>query len=233
MTEPRMAIEDQFPVQDWTKIQLFSMNTPNGIKAGVALEELGLPYEPHRVDIMKGDQQTPAYKKELSPNGKIPVIVDPNGPDGQRIVIMESGAILLHLADKAGRLIPSDPRLRMECLQWLFFQVGHIGPMFGQFGHFHRFAKDKTMDTYALERYRGETKRLLGVLDERLSESSYVVADEYSIADIAIFPWVQTLIGFYDASEAIGFSEYPKVDAWLKTILERPAVQVGMKVTAY
>lgn len=206
------------------------MNTPNGIKVAVALEELAIAYEPHRVDILAGDQHTPAYR-ELSPNGKIPVIIDPNGPDGRRLVIMESGAILIHLADKVGRLIPKDAGERSACLQWLFFQVGHVGPMFGQFGHFHRFAKDKTSDTYALERYKNETQRLLGVLNERLEGRTFLVNEEYTIADIAIFPWVRTLLGFYDAGEVVGFSNYPNVGAWLDRLMDRESSKVGVDVT--
>lgn len=226
----RLTIEDQYPVRDWSKLQLFSLNTPNGVKVGVALEELGLEYEAHQVNIGDGEQKTSAFLA-LNPNGKIPVLIDPNGPGGERLVLMESGAILLHLAELTGRLMPTHPIERSECIQWLFFQVGHIGPMFGQLGHFHRIGRKKTEDTYALERYTAETRRLLDILEKRLTDRSFMVSADYTIADIAIFPWVRTLVGFYDAAELVGFSDFPLVATWLEKLLARPQVQAGIKVT--
>ena len=224
----RLPIEAQYAIEDWSKLQLFSLNTPNGIKISVALEELDLPYEPHTVNILNGDQHTEAYQS-ISPNGKIPVLIDPDGPNGP-LTIMESGAILLHLADKTKKLIPQDPVIRSECVQWLFMQVGHIGPMFGQFGHFHKFARDKTQDTYALERYLKETQRLLGVLESRLAKHSFLAGEEYTIADIATFPWVEVLSGFYGAGDVVQMTNYPAVNAWLEGITARPATEVGRKV---
>lgn len=229
-TRDRLAIEDQYPVEDWDKLQLFSINTPNGVKVGVALEELGLDYEAHQVNILENEQRTPAFL-EINPNGKIPVLIDPHGPGGRRLILMESGAILLHLAQITGRLMPTDPLERSETLQWLFFQVGHVGPMFGQLGHFHRIGRKKTDDTYALERYTAETRRILGILELRLEGREFIVGSAYSIADISIFPWVRTLVGFYDAAKQVGFEDFPRVGAWLERLLARPQVQAGIKVT--
>lgn len=210
------------------RIQLYSLATPNGQKAGIALEELGLAYEAHRIDIMKNDQFDPDFVK-LNPNSKIPTLVDPKGPDGQPIAIMESGAILLYLANKAGKLVPKSPRQETELHQWLFFQVGHIGPMFGQFGHFYKFAKGKT-DTYGEARYGKEVKRLLEVLERRLQGRDYLL-DDFSLADIATVPWI-TALDFYDAKGAVDYDTFPRVDAWVSRFLERPAVQRGIKVCA-
>ncbi|HMR07063.1 MAG TPA: glutathione S-transferase N-terminal domain-containing protein [Polyangiaceae bacterium] len=210
------------------RIQLYSLATPNGQKAGIALEELGLAYEAHRIDIMKNDQFDPDFVK-LNPNSKIPTLVDPKGPDGQPIAIMESGAILLYLANKAGKLVPKSPRQETELHQWLFFQVGHIGPMFGQFGHFYKFAKGKT-DTYGETRYGKEVKRLLEVLERRLQGRDYLL-DDFSLADIATVPWI-TALDFYDAKGAVDYDTFPRVDAWVSRFLERPAVQRGIKVCA-
>jgi GST-like protein len=189
------------PTQSWTpehpdRIQLYSLPTPNGQKASVALEELGLPYEAHRVNIMEGDQFNDAFVA-INPNSKIPAIVDPKGPGGEPHAIFESGAILLYLAEKTGRLLPSNPVERSECLQWLFFQMGGVGPMFGQFGHFSRFSKEKI--PYGIERYQNETLRLLGVLEKRLGERDYLAGGAYTIADIATMPWVVCLDVYYGA----------------------------------
>ncbi len=211
------------------RIQLYSLATPNGQKAGIALEELGLAYDAHRIDIMKNDQFDPDFVK-LNPNSKIPTLVDPKGPDGKPIAIMESGAILLYLAKKAGKLLPDSPRQETELHQWLFFQVGHIGPMIGQFGHFYKFAKGKT-DTYGEERYGKETKRLLEVLERRLQDRDYLLGD-FSLADIATVPWI-TALDFYDGKDAVDYDTFPKVDVWVKRFLERPAVQRGLKVCAF
>lgn len=226
-----LLIESQFPITDRSKIQLYSLATPNGIKVAVALEELGLAYEPHTVHIGKGDQFTEAYKS-VSPNSKIPAIIDLNGPGGKPLVLMESGAILIYLAEKAGRLLSSDPVQRLKTLQWLFFQVGHVGPMFGQFGHFFKYATGKCDHPYPLERYTTEAKRLLGVLNVQLTDREYL-ADEYSIADIATAPWVVALDGGYGAGDVLPLREFPHVAAWLERCTSRPAFQKGKTVTPF
>lgn len=214
-----------------SKIQLYSLATPNGQKASIALEEMGLPYEAHRIDITKGDQFKPEFLK-INPNNKIPAIVDPEGPDGKPLAIMESGAILIYLAEKSGKFLSTDPRLRSETLQWLFFQVGGVGPMFGQFGHFFKHAADKCDHPYPKQRYTDETKRLLGVLDKRLEGRSYLVGDEYSIADMATVPWVNALSDFYEADAQLGLKTFKNVNAWTKRVSERPKTAAGMKVCA-
>lgn len=223
-----LLIESQFPFADRSKIQLFSLNTPNGIKVAVGLEELGLPYEAHTVNITKGEQFTDAYKS-VSPNSKIPAIIDLDGPGGKPITLMESGAILIYLAERAGRLLPTDPAQRFNCLQWLFFQVGHIGPMFGQFGHFFKYARDKCDHPYPLERYSNEAKRLLGVLDHQLRDKEYLIG-EYTIADIATVPWVNGLSVSYGAGDVLGVSNFPNVKAWFERVVSRPAYQIGKNV---
>ncbi len=227
MVEP-LLIESQFPITDRSKLQLFSLGTPNGIKISLALEELGIPYEAHRVNIMKGDQFTDAYKSTTQ-NPKTPAIVDFNGPGGKPLALMESGAILIYLAERAGRLIPTDPEQRLKCLQWLFFQVGHIGPMFGQFGHFFKYAKDKCDHPYPVERYTTETKRLLGVLEAQLTGREYLL-DEYSIADIATVPWVHALDWAYGAKDVISLADYPNVLAWVTRVTSRPAYAIAKEV---
>jgi len=227
MSSP-LLIESQFPIVDRSKLQLFSLNTPNGIKVGLALEELQIPYEAHTVNILKGDQFTDAYKS-ISPNSKIPAIVDLNGPGGKPFALMESGAILIYLAERAGRLLPTDPAQRFKCLQWLFFQVGHIGPMFGQFGHFFKYAREKCDHPYPLERYTTEARRLLGVLNHELSDKEYLIG-EYSIADIATVPWVNGLGVSYGAGDVLSLSDFPHVKAWVERIVSRPAYQVGKNV---
>ncbi|HYQ02973.1 MAG TPA: glutathione S-transferase N-terminal domain-containing protein [Polyangiaceae bacterium] len=228
MTSP-LLIESQFPIADRSKLQLFSLNTPNGIKVALALEELQIPYEAHTVNILKGEQFTEAYKS-VSPNSKIPAIVDLDGPGGKPLALMESGAILIYLAEKAGRLLPTDPAQHFKCLQWLFFQVGHIGPMFGQFGHFFKYAREKCDHPYPLERYTNEAKRLLGVLNHELSDKEYLIG-EYTIADIATAPWVNGLAANYGAGDVLPLSEFPHVKSWLERIISRPAYQVGKNVT--
>jgi GST-like protein len=223
-----LPVEAKWPIADRSKLQLFSLNTPNGIKIAVALEELGVPYEAHKVRIGQGEQFTEAFKS-ISPNSKIPAIVDPNGPGGRPLALMESGAILIYLAEKTGRLIPEDPAKRFQCLQWLFFQVGHIGPMFGQFGHFFKYAKDKCDHPYPVERYTNEAKRLLGVLETQLTSREYLV-DEFSIADIATFPWVNALDVSYGASEILSLAAFPRVNAWLERCKARPSYQIGKGV---
>jgi len=225
---PPLLIESQWPIVDRSKIQLFSLNTPNGIKVALALEELQIPYEAHTVNIGKGEQFSDAFKS-ISPNSKIPAIVDLNGPGGKPFALMESGAILIYLAERAGRLLPTDPAQRFKCLQWLFFQVGHIGPMFGQFGHFFKYARDKCDHPYPLERYSNEAKRLLAVLDHELSDKEYLIG-EYTIADIATVPWVNALGTSYGAADVLPLSEFPHVKAWVERVTLRPAYQIGKDV---
>lgn len=204
-------------------IDLYGMGTPNGVKASIALEELELPYTFHRIDIGEGDQHTPEYRK-ISPNGKIPAIVDHDVPGGP-LAIMESGAILIHLARKAGRLLPTEPHAESQVLQWLFFQVGHVGPMFGQHGHFKLYAADKCDHPYPRERYRAETERLLGVLDARLEGREWLV-DEYSIADIATCPWIKGL-EYYGPTDDVKLGSFSNVQRWVAAFMSRPAVQRG------
>ncbi|MDX8381283.1 MAG: glutathione binding-like protein [Ghiorsea sp.] len=211
------------------KIQLYSLATPNGQKVSIALEEMGLEYDAHLINIMEGDQFTDEYIK-ISPNSKIPAIIDPNGPGGESITMMESGAILIYLAEKSGLFLSKDTRTRFETLEWLFFQVAHIGPMFGQFGHFYKYAKDNCDHPYPVKRYSDEAKRLLTVLDKRLEGRTYLVDEAYSIADIAIFPWIGCLDMFYEASEHLGLAEYKNVQVWQKRCSSRPAAQRGAKV---
>ncbi|WP_417449375.1 glutathione binding-like protein [Kordiimonas sp.] len=219
-------------------IQLYTLATPNGQKVSIALEEMELPYEAHRIEIGEGDQFKPDFVA-INPNSKIPAIVDPNGPIGGEeagdtapLNIMESGAILLHLAERSGKLLPADPRLRSETMQWLFFQMAGVGPMFGQFGHFFKFAQSSCDHPYPTERYTKEAKRLLAVLEERLAGRDYLVGD-YTIADIATFPWVNCLEEFYDATAQLGLDDFPNVQAWRARCNARPAVQAGRKVCGW
>lgn len=214
------------------KIQLYSLATPNGQKVSIALEELGLDYDAHTINIMTGDQFTDEFLK-VNPNSKIPAIVDPTGADGEPLSIMESGAILLHLAEKTGQLISKDPRLKSETIQWLFFQVGGIGPMFGQFGHFFKFAKETCTDPYPVERYAKETRRLLDVLEKRLEGRTYLVGEKYSIADISVFPWVGFLGQYYEANEILELDRFKNVNNWYKRCSERPASIKGSKVCGF
>ena len=218
----------KWPVQYPDRIQLYSLGTPNGQKVSVALEEMELPYEAHKVDIMNGDQFTDEFVA-INPNSKIPAIVDPNGPNGESFAVFESGAILIYLAEKSGKCFPSDPAARSECLQWLFFQVGGVGPMFGQFGHFYKYAKEKI--PYGIERYQKETKRLLGVLEKRLQEREFLVDAEYTIADMATFPWVGSLDWGYKAAETLELDSFPAVMAWYDRCAQRHASVRGLEVT--
>jgi GST-like protein len=211
------------------RLQLYSLPTPNGVKVSIMLEETGLPYEPHLVDFGKNDQQTPEFRS-LNPNGKIPAIIDPDGPGGKPLGLFESGAILVYLADKTGKLAPADPARRYETLQWVFFQMAFIGPMFGQVGFFHKFAGREIADKRPLERYRDEAKRLLGVMEARLDGRQWIMGDEYTIADISMLGWVRNLIGFYGARELVAFDELTHVPAWLERGLARPAVQRGLEI---
>lgn len=210
-------------------IQLYSLATPNGQKVGIALEEMQLAYDAHLIDIGKGEQFTPEFVA-VNPNSKIPAIVDPDGPGGQPISIFESGAILLYLAQKTGRFLATEPRERIETLQWLFFQMAGVGPMFGQFGHFWKYAADKCDHPYPLERYATEAKRLLGVLEKRLETRAFLVGEAYSIADMATVPWVNGLSAFYKADEKLQLARFANVRAWVERALARPLTRKGLTV---
>ena len=211
------------------RVQLYSLPTPNGVKVSIMLEEVGLPYEAHRIDFGASEQLAPEFLS-LSPNGKIPAIIDPDGPGGTPLGMFESGAILLYLAEKTGRLLPADPARRYETVQWLFFQMAHVGPMFGQVGYFYKFAGREIEDKRPLERYRDEAKRILGVLETRLAGREWIMDGEYTIADIATLGWVRNLIGFYGARDLVAFDELNEVPGWLERGLARPAVQRGLEI---
>lgn len=193
------------------------------------LEETGLPYEPHRVAFENNDQMSPEFLS-LNPNNKIPAIIDPNGPGGKPLPLFESGAILIYLAEKSGKFLPQDAARRYETIQWLMFQMGGIGPMFGQLGFFHKFAGREYEDKRPRDRYAAESKRLLAVLDGRLKDREWIMGDEYTIADIAIFPWVRNLIGFYEAGELVGIKDCPNVTRVLERFVARPAVMRGLDI---
>jgi GSH-dependent disulfide-bond oxidoreductase len=218
----------KWPPRHPERIQLYSLPTPNGVKVSIALEELGLAYEPHLVSFEKNDQSSPEFLS-LNPNNKIPAIIDPNGPDGRPLALFESGAILVYLADKAKRLMPSGAA-RYETLQWLMFQMGGIGPMFGQVGFFVKFAGKDFEDKRPRERYVAEAKRLLAVLDKRLEARAWIMGDEYTIADIATFPWVRNLVGFYGAGDLVDFDKYANVKRVLEVFVQRPAVKAGLEI---
>ena len=225
------AITRKWPAAHPDRLQLYSLPTPNGVKVSILLEETGLSYEPHLVNFATNDQLTPEFIS-LNPNNKIPAIIDPNGPGGQPLALFESGAILVYLAEKTGRFLPADPAARYETLQWVMFQMGGIGPMFGQLGFFHKFAGKEYEDKRPRDRYVAESKRLLGVLDKQLSGRAWVTGDEYTIADIAIFPWVNNLVGFYEARELVGFADFPNVARALAAFVARPAVVRGLGIPA-
>ncbi|MFP4183102.1 MAG: glutathione binding-like protein [Halorhodospira sp.] len=201
-------------------IELYSWPTPNGQKVHIALEEMGVAYTAHPVDISKGEQFSGQFQR-ICPNGRIPAVVDTEGPGAEPFPLFESGAILLYLAEKTGQFLPTEPRARMRVIEWLMFQMGGVGPMFGQAGHFRNQAPEQV--PYAIERYTKETARLLGVLDQRLGEVRYLGGDTYSIADMATFPWVQV-------AERLGqrMGEFPQVLRWSDELAERPAVERGM-----
>lgn len=211
------------------RLQLYSFPTPNGIKVSAMLEEIGLPYEPHLVNIMKNETWTPDFLA-LNPNGKIPAIIDPDGPGGRPLPLFESGAILVYLAEKTGKLMPQDPAGRYETMQWVFFQMGGLGPMFGQLGYFFKFAGAAIEDKRPLERYAAESKRLIGVLETRLDGRTWIMGDDYTIADLAIFPWVNTVKGFYQAGGITGLDTSANVLAWLDRCMARPASQAALNI---
>ncbi len=223
------AITKRWPPRDETAIQLYSLATPNGVKVSIALEEMGLPYDAHLIDFATNDQTSPAFLS-LNPNNKIPAIIDPNGPNGAPLALFESGAILIYLAEKTGLLLPEANRYQV--LQWLMFQMGGLGPMFGQFGFFHKYAGKVIEDPRPKERYRAESERLLRVLDEALAGKDWI-AGKYSIADIAIAPWISNMRDGYRGGDLVGLSDRPNVLAYLERFLARPAVQRGMNVPAH
>jgi len=221
----------RWPSEHPNRIQLYSLPTPNGVKISIMLEETGLPYEPHAIDINNNESWTPEFLS-LNPNGKIPAIIDPNGPGGQPLGLFESGAILQYLAEKSGQLLPADPARRYQTLQWLHFQMGGIGPIFGQVGYFWKFAGREIEDKRPLERYVNESKRLLGVLEAHLDARTWMMDEDYTIADIALMGWVRNLIGFYGAAEIVQYDTLKNVPAWLERCLARPAVQRGLTIPA-
>jgi GSH-dependent disulfide-bond oxidoreductase len=222
-------VQERWPTEHPDRLQLYSINSPNGIKVASMLEETGLIYEAHTINLFEGEQYDPAFVS-ISPNNKIPVLVDPQGPVGMPLRVMESCAILIYLADKTGRLMPQNQPARIECLQWLFFQTGHIGPMFGQFEHFHRRGDDNDQDPYALQRYETESRRLMGILETRLTGHDYIMGPRYSVADIATYPWVRSLRRML--GNDVLMAEFPHALRWHEACLARPASQVGMTVCA-
>jgi len=222
-------ITRKWPARHPDRIQLYSLPTPNGVKVSIALEEMGLPYEAHRVSFDSNDQMSPEFLS-LNPNNKIPALIDPQGPGGKPLALFESGAILVYLAEKSGQLMPADAAARYETLQWLMFQMGGIGPMFGQVGFFHRFAGKAFEDKRPRDRYVAESRRLLAVLDQRLAGRDWIMGDQYTIADIAILPWVRNLIGFYEAGDLVGFADFTNVARVLDAFIARPAVARGLVI---
>lgn len=225
----QFPITQKWPAKDSSILQLYSFPTPNGVKVSIALEEMGLPYEAHAINIMKNETWGPEFLS-LNPNGKIPAIIDPNGPDGKPIGLFESGAILLYLADKTGKLIPADPIKRWETIEWVFFQMAAVGPMFGQVGFFHKFAGKDYEDKRPLKRYVDESKRLIGVLDARLAGRQWLMGDEFTIADVAHVGWIKNLIGFYGAGDLVSIQDFPNVLSWLDRAVARPAVERGLTI---
>jgi GSH-dependent disulfide-bond oxidoreductase len=225
----KFPITARWPAQHPDRLQLYSLPTPNGVKVSIMLEEIGLPYEPHTIDIGKNETFTPEYLS-LNPNGKIPAIIDPDGPGGAPLGLFESGAILQYLVEKTGMLLPADAARRYQTIQWVHFQMSAIGPMFGQVGYFHKFAGREIADKRPLQRYVAESKRLLGVLERQLDGRQWIMGEEYSIADISMLGWVRNLIGFYGAGELVGFDAFTAVSAWLARGLARPAVQRGLEI---
>lgn len=225
------AVTRRWPAAHPDRIQLYSLPTPNGVKVSIMLEETGLPYEPHAINIGQNETWTPEFLT-LNPNGKIPAIIDPEGPGGQPLALFESGAILLYLAEKTGRFLPADPVARIETIQWVFFQMAAVGPMFGQLGFFFKFAGREYEDKRPLERYRAEAHRLIRVLETRLAGRRFIMGDDYTIADIALIGWVRNLVGFYGAGDLVAYHDLKEVPAWLERCLARPAVQRGLEIPA-
>ncbi|MFP2925225.1 glutathione S-transferase N-terminal domain-containing protein [Pyxidicoccus sp. 3LG] len=224
-------ITKKWPANHPDRIQLYSLPTPNGVKVSIMLEETGLPYEPHLVSFETNDQLTPEFLS-LNPNNKIPAIIDPNGPDGKPLPLFESGAILIYLAEKSGQFLPKDAARRYETIQWVMFQMGGVGPMFGQVGFFHKFAGKDYEDKRPRDRYVNESRRLLGVLDRRLEGRDWIMGDEYTIADIATWGWVRNLVGFYNAGELVGYGDFANVQRVVAKFVARPAVAAGLNIPA-
>ena len=224
-------ITSQWPARQPERLQLYSLPTPNGVKVSIMLEEIGLPYEPHLVSFERNEQLSPAFLS-LNPNNKIPAILDPDGPGGQPLALFESGAILWYLAEKTGQLLPQDAGARYQALQWLMWQMGGVGPMFGQLGYFHKFAGKEISDKRPRERYVGEARRLLAVLEQRLTGRAWMLGETYSLVDIAVFPWVRNLVGFYEAAELVQFEQFKEVQRVLAEFEARPAVQRGLEIPA-
>jgi GSH-dependent disulfide-bond oxidoreductase len=222
-------ITRKWPARHPDRIQLYSLPTPNGVKVSIMLEETGLPYEPHLVSFDSNDQMSPEFLS-LNPNNKIPAILDPDGPGGRPLPLFESGAILLYLAEKSGRLMSRDAAARYETIQWLMFQMGGIGPMFGQVGFFHKFAGKHYEDKRPRDRYIAESRRLLAVLDSRLKDRDWIMGSDYSIADIATFPWVRNLVDFYEAGDLVGIADFANVRRVLEAFVARPAVARGLTI---
>ncbi|POA98174.1 glutathione S-transferase [Chromobacterium sinusclupearum] len=222
-------ITGKWPAQYPDRLQLYSLPTPNGVKVSIMLEETGLPYEVHTVSFERNEQLSPEFLS-LNPNNKIPAILDPNGPGGKPLALFESGAILIYVAEKTGKLLPADPARRYETLQWLMFQMGGIGPMFGQLGFFHKFAGKDYEDKRPCDRYVAESRRLLGVLEGRMAGRQWIMGDEYTIADIAIWPWVRNLVDYYGAGELVGFADCPNLQRVLTAFVARPAVARGLAI---
>ena len=222
-------ITRRWPAREPHKLQLYSAPTPNGVKVSIMLEETGLPYEAHYIDIGNDESWTPEFLS-LNPNGKIPAILDPNGPDGTPLPLFESGAILFYLGEKTGQLLPVDPARRYETIQWVFFQMANAGPIFGQVGFFHKFAGREYEDKRPLKRYVDETKRLLGVLETRLEGRDWIMGHDYTIADISMLGWVRNLIGLYEARDLVEFDRFKRVSIWLERGLARPAVERGLHI---
>ena len=224
-------ITHRWPARHPERLQLYSLPTPNGVKVAILLEELGLPYEVHRIDFGQDDQHTAEFLS-LSPNNKIPALLDPDGPGGEPLGLFESGAILLYLAEKTGRLLPEDPARRYQAIQWLMFQMGGIGPMFGQLGFFTTFAGKDIEDPRPRERYVTDARRLLGVLEGQLKGRAWILGEDYSLVDIATLPWIRALLEVYQVADLVGFQDFPEVRRALDAFLARPAVQRGLQIPA-
>lgn len=224
-------ITRKWPAQHPDRLQLYSLPTPNGVKVSLMLEETGLPYEPHLVNFESNDQATPEFRS-LNPYGKIPAVIDPRGPGGRPLPLFESGAILLYLAEKTGEFLPQDASARYQTIQWLMFQMGAVGPMFGQVGFFHKFAGKDFEDKRPRDRYVAEARRLLQVLNDHLDGRNWLMGEAYTIADMAVFPWVRNLVGFYGAGELVGFKDYPHVNRTLERFVARPAVTRAVNIPA-
>jgi GST-like protein len=227
----QFPITKKWPARHPDRLQLYSLPTPNGVKVSIMLEETGLPYEPHLVNFGSDDQMSPEFLS-LNPNNKIPAIIDPQGPGGKPLPLFESGAILVYLGEKTGQFLPKEAARRYETLQWLMFQMGGIGPFFGQVGFFVKFAGKDFEDKRPRDRYVNEARRLLAVLDKHLEGRQWIMGDEYTIADIASFPWIRNLVGFYGAGELVGFGDFGNVKRVLDAFVARPAVQRGLNIPA-